>query len=540
MSSLSSSRRRHSQGFDIWPGFVDALATLLMVIIFVLLVFVLSQFYLSAALSGRDETLSRLNRQLSELSQMLAIEKESSAELRLNLAQLAAELQTSTAQRDQLQLRITDLGRERDALQSRLAQSETQRSQLQGLLGDVTGERDRLRVRLSDLTGERDTLQARLTESDTLLDQLHARVAELTRSRDLLQARSAQAEADRNQLQSRLGGLTSERDDLRSRLVDAEREWTLTQVELETRLAEAVRLLRDIEALKKVRDDLEARVGQLAARLEANERDLGAVRDRSMDLEARLATSEDAKRAEEARRSSAEERTLLVQRERDETAVKLTEQAKLAKEAQEQVEMLNRQLLALRQQLARIAAALDASEEKAKEQQVQIVDLGRRLNLALASKVEELASYRSEFFGRLREALGDRPDIRVVGDRFVFQSEVLFSSGSATLGIDGMEQLWQLARTLRYVIQTIPTDISWVLQVDGHTDTVRIATAQFPSNWELSTARATSVVKFLISQGLPAGRLAAAGYGEFQPLEEGADETSRRRNRRIELKLTSR
>ena len=134
----------------------------------------------------------------------------------------------------------------------------------------------------------------------------------------------------------------------------------------------------------------------------------------------------------------------------------------------------------------------------------------------------------------------DRQDIRVVGDRFVFQSEVLFASGSATLGLEGQEQLWQLARTLRDIIQTIPVDINWVLQVDGHTDTVRIATPQFPSNWELSTARATSVVKFLISQGLPAHRLAAAGYGEFQPLEEGLDEANRRRNRRIELKLTSR
>ncbi len=475
MSSSYSSRSR--PGFDIWPGFVDALATLLMVIIFVLLVFVLSQFYLSAALSGRDEALGRLNRQIAELSQMLSIEKETSAELRLNIAQLASELQASTAQRDQLQLRVTELGRERESLQARLAQSESQR----------------------------ETLQSRLTQTETLRDQLNARVAELT----------------------------GERDSLRASLTEAERARTMSAAELDAKTAEAVRLLRDVEALRKVKDDLEARVGQLAARLEASERELGALRDTSKSLEARLATAEELKKG-------ADERTLLAQKEREETATKLNEQEKLARDAQEQVDILNRQMLALRQQLARISAALDASEEKSKEQQVQIADLGRRLNLALASKVEELARYRSEFFGRLREALGDRPDIRVVGDRFVFQSEVLFGSGSATLGIEGQEQLWQLARTLRDVIQTIPADINWVLQVDGHTDTVRIATPQFPSNWELSTARATSVVKFLISQGLPAHRLAAAGYGEFQPLEEGTDETSRRRNRRIELKLTSR
>ena len=194
----------------------------------------------------------------------------------------------------------------------------------------------------------------------------------------------------------------------------------------------------------------------------------------------------------------------------------------------------------LREQLAQLQKLLSDADAKAKADQVQIADLGKRLNLALAGRVEELAQYRSEFFGRLREVLGNRPDIRIVGDRFVFQSEVLFASGSATLGLEGQEQLWQLARTLRDIIQTIPVDINWVLQVDGHTDTVRIATPQFPSNWELSTARATSVVKFLISQGLPAHRLAAAGYGEFQPLEEGLDEANRRRNRRIELKLTSR
>ena len=475
MSSSASGRSRHS--FDIWPGFVDALATLLMVIIFVLMVFVLSQAYLSAALSGRDETLGRLNRQLAELSQMLSIEKETSAELRLNIAQLAAELQTSTAQRDQLQLRVTDLGRERDSLQARLTQSDAR-------VADLARERDGLQARVGSLTGERDTLQSRLTQSE----------------------------------QGR----------------------TLSQAELNAKTAEALQLLRDIDALRKVKDDLEGRVGQLAARLEASERELGATRDRSKELEARLATAEEARRAEEAKRAGAEERTLLFQREREQTATKLTEQEKLTKEAQDQVELLNRQLLALRQQLARISAALDVSEEKAKEQQVQIADLGRRLNLALASKVEELARYRSEFFGKLREALAGQRDVQVVGDRFVFQSEVLFPSGSAQLQPAGEKQLASVAERLLEISARIPKEINWVLQVDGHTDTVRIATPQFPSNWELSTARATSVVKFLISQGLPAHRLAAAGYGEFQPLEEGADEANRRRNRRIELKLTSR
>jgi chemotaxis protein MotB len=194
----------------------------------------------------------------------------------------------------------------------------------------------------------------------------------------------------------------------------------------------------------------------------------------------------------------------------------------------------------LREQLARLSKALDVSEEKSKEQQVQIADLGRRLNLALASKVEELAQYRSEFFGRLREILGDRPDIRVVGDRFVFQSEVLFDQASADLGDPAKKQLMPLATALKELVQKIPKDINWVLRVDGHTDDRPISTAQFPSNWELSTARAISVVKFLIEQGIPAERLAATGFGQYQPLDPREDEVAWRRNRRIELKLTER
>ncbi len=167
-------------------------------------------------------------------------------------------------------------------------------------------------------------------------------------------------------------------------------------------------------------------------------------------------------------------------------------------------------------------------------------DLGKRLNAALARKVQELSRYRSEFFGRLRVVLGNRPDIRVVGDRFVFQSEVLFASGSAELGKEGQEQMARLAATLKSIAAKIPPEVDWVLRVDGHTDDVPISTARFPSNWELSTARAISVVKFLISQGIPPGRLAAAGFSEFQPLDTKEDEISRRRNRRIEMKLDQR
>jgi chemotaxis protein MotB len=221
-------------------------------------------------------------------------------------------------------------------------------------------------------------------------------------------------------------------------------------------------------------------------------------------------------------------------------ADELDKQRQLSKEAQDTVALLNQQIAALRDQLQRVSAALALSETKDRDSQAQIADLGRRLNLALASKVEELARFRSEFFGRLREVLGDRQDIRVVGDRFVFQSEVLFAPGSADLGDDAKARLTPVANAIKELIPKIPSDLNWVLRVDGHTDRRPIATAQFPSNWELSTARAISVVKFLVSQGVPPDRLAAAGFGEFVPIDPGSDEAAFRRNRRIELKLTDR
>jgi chemotaxis protein MotB len=218
----------------------------------------------------------------------------------------------------------------------------------------------------------------------------------------------------------------------------------------------------------------------------------------------------------------------------------LDAQKAISNEALAKVDLLNQQMLALRRQLAALNEALEASERKDKDSQDRIKDLGQRLNAALARQVQELQRYRSDFFGRLRELLRDRKDIRVVGDRFVFESEVLFPSGSATLTPEGLGAMDQLAVAIAGLSKTIPPEINWALQVDGHTDIRPIASAQFPSNWELSTARAVSVVKYLASRGVPANNLVAAGYGEFQPLEPGVDEDSLRRNRRIELKLTNR
>lgn len=214
------------------------------------------------------------------------------------------------------------------------------------------------------------------------------------------------------------------------------------------------------------------------------------------------------------------------------------EQKKISSQALAQVELLNQQIAALRRQISALEATLDSSEKRDKDSQARIADLGQRLNVALAQRVQELSRYRSDFFGGLRKVLGNRDDMQIVGDRFIFQAEVFFDSGSAEINPEGLAQLDKLGAALLELEKQIPADINWVMRVDGHTDARPIATAAFASNWELSSGRAISVVKHLITRGVPANRLVAAGFGEYQPLVGGSSEAEMRRNRRIELKLT--
>lgn len=278
-------------------------------------------------------------------------------------------------------------------------------------------------------------------------------------------------------------------------------------------LADALALERDNAA------KLQADIGALTDRLRATLADKEALQGR-LDALAGVGDSVDARVTE--------------------LTAQVEDERRLTAEARAEVTLLNQQLAALRQQLQQLVTALDASEAKAKAQEVQIADLGKRLNAALANKVAELARFRSEFFGRLREVLGNRDDVRIVGDRFVFQSEVLFDSGSAELGEAGQVQLGNLAHTLLDLSGRIPPEVNWILRIDGHTDIVPIRSSRFASNWELSTARAISVVNFLIQMGVPPERLAATGFGEFQPLEPGSSAGALALNRRIEIKLDSR
>ena len=337
--------RRTDRRVDYWPGFVDAMATLLLAIMFLLSVFVLAQYFLSQEITGKDAVLDRLNAQINELTQLLALEQANSQDAEDTIANLRASLE------------------------------------------DIRADRSRLEQILASGSGQ-----------------------------------SEQAEA---------------------------------------------------------------RIGELSGALD--------------------------------------------------------EERQVSQRALSQVELLNQQISALRKQIGALEAALEVSEERDRESRTKIADLGRRLNVALAQRVQELNRYRSDFFGRLREILSDRENIRIVGDRFVFQSEVLFPSGATEINPNGREEMRKLADAILELQKEIPPEINWVLRVDGHTDDVPLSgTGRFRDNWELSTERATAVVKFLIENGVPANRLVAAGFGEYQPLDTEDTAEARARNRRIELKLTER
>jgi chemotaxis protein MotB len=277
--------------------------------------------------------------------------------------------------------------------------------------------------------------------------------------------------------------------------------------------------LNDLLSLEKLgKISLDDQISRLKAGLSAAESE----RDRAKGLYEGLASASDAA-------GRATELNKALDSEKEVSARALT-----------QIEVLNQQISALRRQLAALEEALDASEKRDQQSQSRIADLGQRLNVALAQRVQELSRYRSEFFGRLRTILGNRPDIRIVGDRFVFQSEVFFDTGQALLLPEGRAELDKLATALIDLDKQIPSEIAWVLRVDGHTDIRPINSPIFKSNWELSSARAISVVQYLVSLGVPPQRLVAAGFAEFQPLDTAQSEEAYKRNRRIELKLTER
>jgi chemotaxis protein MotB len=284
---------------------------------------------------------------------------------------------------------------------------------------------------------------------------------------------------------------------------------------------------------------LNAQIAQLTELLGLEKSDKAGLQDQLAQLRATLAVAESERDRLRSAADSAGAGAAAAQGRASELAGQLEGEKKISARALAQVEVLNQQIAALRRQLAALEQTLDAAEKKDKESQTRITELGQRLNLALAERVNELKRYRSDFFGKLREILGDRSDVRVVGDRFVLQTEVFFDTGRADLKPEGLAELDKVGVALVELEKKIPSDLAWVLRVDGHTD-VRPITGLFRSNWDLSAARAIAVVQYLIAKGVSPQHLVAAGFGEFQPIDLGRTEDSYRRNRRIEFKLTER
>ena len=374
------SRNRTRSSSDIWPGFVDAISTLLLVLIFLLTIFISSEFLLSKLLSTKDDALEDLNMQIYQLSELLSLEKKENKDLTSTISNLNNKLNDSSITSDLLSMEFADLKNKNIEINRLLAS---------------------LKISSNKIKEENQNLDIKNTDLETELKQL-------------------------------LSTLRS------------------TQVNL----------------------------------------------------------------------------------------IKAEEEVKLSKEEKNQVSLLNMQVSELREQLNIIQNLLDINVENIKKKDIQIIELGKKLNTALAVKVGELSQYKSEFFGRLRAILGNRSDVQIVGDRFIFQSEVLFASGSAEVGIAGAEQLRELSKILLDITKDIPKDIPWVLQIQGHTDQNPINTPLYPSNWELSAARAISVGRVLMLSGVSSDKISVAGFAEFQPLEYGNDPSSYRKNRRIEIKLT--
>lgn len=300
-------------------------------------------------------------------------------------------------------------------------------------------------------------------------------------------------------------------------------------------------LSREVNDKDSVLARLNSQIQELTQLLSLERSNSQDLQDTIANLQASLSSAENERSRLQALLSEGSGAGAAAEKRAGELSASLDAEKQVSARALSQVELLNQQISALRRQIAALEDALNASESRDRESNAKIADLGRRLNVALAQRVQELNRYRSDFFGRLREILSDKENIRIVGDRFVFQSEVLFPTGSADINPAGEVEMKKLADALIALNQEIPSDINWVLRVDGHTDNVPLAgTGRFRDNWELSSARATAVVKFLIANGVPANRLVAAGFGEYQPLDAADTPDARARNRRIELKLTER
>ena len=584
-----SLRNRLADTTNIWPGFVDVLATLLIVIIFVLMVFTVSQIYLSDAISGRDKALQDLRVQINELSKILVIETQDKEKALSSLSQTQEQLEESQSilkleqlQSEQLQ---EDIAKKRSEIfvqeQNILALSD----QISSLLKELrvvanaleTYEGQKITLLETEGLGERinKALTSRIDQLKTLNEELdNTNLKLLNSEKSLKDTINELNEKNKNLLSINEslgieeGGIeeqllaiknkNEELIELNNELEKTNIQLSLRDEELQTQIAQYQELTND---LLKINDSLGLKDASLKDQLNAirfkneelaklnndliqKDSTIFSLRGKISELNNILSLSEDKQQAQLQKLELLQNQiTLLEQESQTQKEISLNEIKKMETQSSktlEQVEILSNQIDTLQQEIVLLNSALEASERDTQIKDLEIEVLGEKLNKALTSKVFELQKYRSEFFGKLQSILGDREDIKIVGDRFIFESELLFESASDDLEISGKQKLSEIGLTLKETTNQIPDDIDWIIMVEGHTDKRPIKTTQFPSNWELSTARANSVLKLLLDLGFSPNRLAAAGYGEFYPISDGETHSDFQQNRRIELKLTSR
>ncbi|MGA0943054.1 MAG: OmpA family protein [Alphaproteobacteria bacterium] len=469
MNYYSKSQRAEENSI-IWPGFVDVLASTLMVIIFVVLLFTVAQVYLGDLVVGKNE-------QIQNLEKTIEIQDETIVEQDLSLS--GKEL--ALIERQEV---IKQLDTELEILDEEIRSKQTEISEKENLLiakDELLSQKDETILSLDDLINQQ---AIDITE----LNEIIARITdELSLSLE-----------EKEELRSKLSSLGEEQQLLKNQLQELGGENQLLVGQLSDSQGRIQSLLESLSSSKGENEILETQIS--------------SVENQNQSLRDQIA--------------SLEQDSLI--------------QGTNLNEALAQISRLSEDIKILSNEIQLLNNLLDSKEAEIASNKIELGELGDRLNRVLTSELFKLQKYKSEFFGQLSETLGQREDIQIKGDRFVFQSEILFESGSADIQAEGRVALSLVAKTLIDLSDKIPTDLNWILQIDGHTDRVPIATAKFPSNWELSHARALEVVKFFIQQGVPADKLSANGYGEYQPISLGSSGDDLKLNRRIELKITQR
>ncbi|NOC43720.1 peptidoglycan -binding protein [Ruegeria sp. HKCCD7559] len=576
--------RRTGQRFQgsVWPGFVDAMTGLLMVLTFVLTIFMVIQFVLRETISGQEDELTTLADEVAALAGALGLEERENSRLQARLGALNTTLSQAEDDLAQAQSLIASLTTERDRQAAALDQAQTRITNFEAQVAALLAEQEQalgdiaaLETEREQLLTEQEALNLALAQSREEIDAqteaarlaaarreaLEALVADLEQSGDERAAEIATLEQQLSDEEAARLAEAAAAEALRNRLQDADAELTAMTLALEAQRKEAEDTLTLLAAAQAARAELERQFGDV------NPDELRA------ELEAALEAQTQAQADADEQRTLAEQRQALLALAES----TLSEEKEISAEAQREAALLNQQIAALRGQLGSLQALLDDFEERNEAAEIQIQTLGQDLNAALAraaseerrrrlleeaerlrleaeaealagqneelaAQAEDLQRYRSEFFGRLRDVLGDQEGVRIEGDRFVFSSEVLFPTGSAVLSAEGQQEVAKVANILRSVAAEIPPGLNWVIRVDGHTDNVPLAgSGRYRDNWELSQGRALSVVRYMVDAlGIPPNRLAANGFGEFQPVNPADTPEARAQNRRIELKLTER